>query len=147
MRLSRLAFSVTPLVLFAACGTAPGMSSTPTPTGPPPEATAENIAEGGRIFNNTVCQTCHGSRGAGSNRGPALNDKTWLHGDGSYAQIVAIIKDGFSLADILDQTYRQMMPPRGRDPRTAKELTDAEVKQVAAYVWSISHDMPKPPTP
>ena len=147
MRVFRLVSFVAPMALLAACGAAPGSSSTPAPKGPPAEATPENIAEGGRLFNSGICQTCHGSRGSGSNRGPALNDKTWLHGDGTYTQIVAIIKDGFALADISDQSYRQAMPPRGRDPRTGKEFTDKEVGQIAAYVWSISHEAPKAPTP
>ena len=154
MRLIRLASSIAPLVLFAACGAAPGSSSSPVPTGPPAEATPENISEGQRLFNNGVCVNCHGAGGKGGTGGPPLADRTWLHGNGSYSQIVAIIKDGFTLGDMMDSSaYHRPMPPRGQryvnntNMLSGTAYTDKEVGQVAAYVWSISHDMPKPPTP
>ena len=159
MRSYRFVFSLAPLVFFAACGVAPGSSGTPESAGPPPAVTPENVAEGARLFNNGVCLNCHGPAGGGTANGPALNDKTWLNGDGTFKQIRASIVDGYALADIpmnMDSSrmYRRPMPPRGQqyvnntNMLKGTPFTDKEVDEVAAYVWSLSHEMPKkPPTP
>lgn len=154
MRSFRILSFVTPLALVAACGAAPASSSAPTPTGPPAEVTPENVAEGQRMFNNGVCVNCHGPAGKGGTGGPTLNDQVWLHGRGTYSQIVAIIKDGFNLGDMMDSAaYHRPMPPRGQkyvnntNMLSGTAWTDKEVGQVAAYVWTLSHTMPKPPTP
>jgi mono/diheme cytochrome c family protein len=145
MRVLRLATLLTPmLVVLSACGTAPGSAAAaagPAPKGPPAEVTAARIEDGRRLFNNGVCVNCHGVAGIGTGNGPPLSDDTWLHGNGGYSQLVSIITDGFQLSDLMDASYRQSMPSRGENPRSGKKFTDDEVKSVAAYVWSLSHDV------
>ena len=142
MRALRFAGMLTPLVLLAGCGTAPGAPAggAPSPKGPPPDVTSARIAAGKTLFRNGVCVNCHGVGGNGTGNGPPLSDNMWDHGDGSYEIIVAFVKDGIPLSDMRDPSFRRPMPPRGQDPRTGKLFTDEEVKQVASYVWSLSHD-------
>lgn len=147
MRVYRLATFLAPLVLpmvFAsACGSTStsGAAATPAPKGPPAEATPERIKEGARLYTNGVCVNCHGVGGSGTSYGPALSDDIWLHGSGAYSQLVSIITDGFATTDFMDTSYLKSMPSRGEDPRTGKKFTDDEVKSIAAYVWSLSHDV------
>jgi len=65
---------------------------------------------------------------------PNLTDKTWLHGDGSYDFIVALVQKGVPKPK---QASAPMLPKGGTN------LTDEQVRAVAAYVYSISHP-PKP---
>jgi mono/diheme cytochrome c family protein len=65
---------------------------------------------------------------------PDLTDATWLHIDGSYDSIVHIISTGVPAADFKSPTSRFPMRPMGGMP-----LTDAQVHDVAAYVYTLSH--------
>ena len=75
-------------------------------------------------------QACHGSSGKGTPLGPDLTDSKWLWSDGSYSGIAKTITDGV----MTPKEYRSPMPPMG-----GAQLTDDQVKAVAAYVWSLSH--------
>jgi mono/diheme cytochrome c family protein len=154
MRVSRLAWLVSSLVVIGGCGSAPGAAATPktTPAAPaapaakggvPSQVTPERIAKGKELFHNGSCYRCHAKDGAGSQNAPSLNDKNWLHGDGTYAQIANIIISGFLQSDMIGG-YGRAMPPRGQIEQrgvTPSRLTDDEVASLAAYVYSISHDM------
>lgn len=100
----------------------------------PEGATREMVFLGRRIYRGQVggaaCTGCHGMSGEGSPLGPALNGKKWLWSDGSYAGITKTINDGVSQP----KNYRSPMPAKG-----GAQLTDEQVKAVAAYVWSLSH--------
>lgn len=100
----------------------------------PPGATREMVALGGRIYRGQVggapCTGCHGESGQGTTLGPALTGKKWLWSDGSLAGITKAINDGVSQP----KEYRSPMPAKG-----GAQLTDDQVKAVAAYVWSLSH--------
>jgi glucose/arabinose dehydrogenase/mono/diheme cytochrome c family protein len=100
----------------------------------PAGATQEMVALGDRIYHGQVggasCTGCHGSSGAGTPLGPDLTDKKWLWSDGSYAGIAKTITDGV----MQPKEYRSPMPPMG-----GAQLTDDQVKALAAYVWSLSH--------
>ena len=89
---------------------------------------------GGRIYHGQVggaaCTGCHGMNGQGSTLGPPLDGKKWLWSDGSFAGITKTINDGVSQP----KNYRSPMPAKG-----GAQLTDEQVKAVAAYVWSLSH--------
>lgn len=102
------------------------------PAGPPPAgATAADVTEGEKVFGSTGnCFTCHGAAGAGSGMAPALNDKTWLNIDGSFASIQQVVNSGVPAP----KQFPAPMPAKG-----GAALTDAQVKQVAAYVYSLSH--------
>jgi hypothetical protein len=72
--------------------------------------------------------------GVGGVRGPDLTDDKWIHIDGSYDAIVRIVATGFTKAEQVDLKYEFSMNPRG-----GGNLSDADIRAVAAYVWSLSH--------
>jgi glucose/arabinose dehydrogenase/mono/diheme cytochrome c family protein len=100
----------------------------------PAGATQEMVALGDRIYHGQVggasCAGCHGSDGKGTPLGPDLTDQKWLWSDGSYSGIAKTITDGV----MQPKEYRSPMPPMG-----GAQLTDDQVKALAAYVWSMSH--------
>jgi mono/diheme cytochrome c family protein len=100
----------------------------------PEGATREMVALGDRVYHGQVggapCMGCHGGNGQGTTLGPPLLGKKWLWSDGSFAGITKTINDGVAQP----KEYRSPMPAKG-----GAELTDEQVKAVAAYVWSLSH--------
>ena len=86
------------------------------------------VGEGKQVFD-TSCFACHGQAGAGGPLAPKLADSQWLHIDGSYDAIVSLVNVGVPKP----KQYPAPMPPKGGAP-----LTDAQVRAVAAYVFSIS---------
>ena len=96
----------------------------------PPGASTADVQEGQKLFTSTGnCFTCHGQNGAGTAIGPALNDAQWLNIDGNYEAIQGVIKSGVPKP----RQFPAPMPAMG-----GATLTDAQLKQVAAYVYSIS---------
>lgn len=124
---------------------APLGAQQPSPADAPPPATAADtvpdsatIAAGQRIYQGRgLCATCHGLQGEGL-LGPAtrLNagKAKWLHHDGSWAGIIALVSRG---VDAADSESGQAMPPRG-----GARLTDEQIRQVAAYVWKLHRTAP-----
>lgn len=107
-------------------------ASLPAPKG----MTRDDVTEGGKIFhgaNGGTCSGCHGSDAGGTSVGPNLTDDKWIWGDGSLASITGIITKGVSKP----KNYTGVMPPKGGAPLSEKQVAD-----VAAYVWSISHRKP-----
>jgi mono/diheme cytochrome c family protein len=100
----------------------------------PSGVTRTMIAQGDTIFNTRSCVRCHAANGAGGPRGPNLSDQTWIHIDGSYAAVVSLVTTGFTKAEQKDPPYQFSMNPRG-----GANLTDEQIRAVAAYVWSLSH--------
>jgi glucose/arabinose dehydrogenase/mono/diheme cytochrome c family protein len=102
----------------------------------PAGATPAMVALGRRIYNGQVggaaCTGCHGGNAEGTTLGPPLagESKKWLWSDGSFVGIAKTITDGVSQP----KEYRSGMPPMG-----GAQLTPAQVKALAAYVWSLSH--------
>jgi glucose/arabinose dehydrogenase/mono/diheme cytochrome c family protein len=100
----------------------------------PSGATREMVFEGEKIYRGQVggapCTGCHGENGAGTTLGPPLNANKWQWSDGSFAGITKTINDGVPQP----KNYRSPMPAKG-----GAQLTDDQVKAVAAYVWSLSH--------
>ena len=151
MRASRFASILGPIAalvvlgVVVACGTAPGAApgaaAAPARATKPADVTPERIAAGKLLFDKGVCINCHGPGGGGTTNAPPLNDKTWLHGEGNFNQIRDIVINGFSASDLVGG-YGRAMPKRGEPSRGARVLlTDDQVTSVAAYIWSISHDM------
>jgi mono/diheme cytochrome c family protein len=95
----------------------------------PPGVTQEMIARGKTIFTGAgVCFACHGMAGEGVS-GPSLTDSVWIHNRGEYDKIVQLILTGI---DAKASTSGVVMPPRG-----GSAINDADVRAVAAYVWSL----------
>lgn len=114
-------------------GAAAATASLPVPNG----ATKEMVALGERIYHGQVggatCVGCHGAGGTGTTLGPNLTDTQRLWGDGSYRAIEKTITAGVPEP----KKYRSPMPPIG-----GAQLTDDQVRAVAAYVWGLSHRAP-----
>jgi cbb3-type cytochrome c oxidase subunit III len=114
----------------AAQGT-PDVASTPAKTPAAAGYSADLVTKGDSIFHGSGnCYACHGSKAEGL-VGPNLTDAEWIHGKGSYDEIVAQIKHGVPKAESKSGIE---MPPMG-----GAALSDDDVKAVAAYVYSLSH--------
>jgi glucose/arabinose dehydrogenase/mono/diheme cytochrome c family protein len=102
----------------------------------PQGATRQIVELGEQVFHGQVggaaCTGCHGESGQGTLLGPPLTGKKWLWSDGSYAGIKKTITDGVSQP----KEYRSPMPPMG-----GAQLTPDQASAVAAYVWSLSHQV------
>jgi cytochrome c oxidase cbb3-type subunit III len=97
----------------------------------PAAVAPEAIAQGDSIFHKTGnCYACHGANAQGL-VGPNLTDSEWIHGDGSYDFIVATVTKGIPKEESKSGI---VMPAKG-----GSAITDDQVKQVAAYVYSLSH--------
>ncbi len=91
------------------------------------------VQEGQRIYAGAgICAACHGPDATGA-IGPDLTDAEWLVGDGEFEQLVAQILEGVSAADATNP-LGAIMPPKG-----GAGITEAQVRSVAAYVWTLSH--------
>lgn len=97
--------------------------------GAPAGVTQEMVEEGARQFG-TVCSACHGAGGAGSPAGPALSDAQWLHISGGFEEIAGIIRAGVPNP----VEFPAPMPPLG-----GGNFNDEQVRQLAAYVFALSH--------
>lgn len=120
--------AVAPAPAPATDGTAPQVDAAMLPAG----VTQAMIDAGRPIFAQTgFCYTCHGQDGTGSQLAPDLTDGEWIHAaSGDFEQIVQLITNG-----VPEPTqFATPMPPRG-----GAQLTDEQVRDVAAYVWALSH--------
>ena len=92
------------------------------------------VATGDSIFHKASCQRCHGMDAKGTPRGPDLTDSQWSQISGSYPEIVQIITTGVPKDKIKLATAQFAMNPRG-----GTNLSDEQIAQVAAYVYTLSH--------
>ena len=116
------------IVLLAA---APAQAGAQAASGLPQGVTPDMVAKGKKVFSGAgLCLACHGPDGKGT-IGPNLTDKEWLHVDGSFEQIVKLVLSG---VDQAASKTGQIMPPKG-----GSSINEADVRAVAAYVWTLSH--------
>lgn len=136
--MSRLGEPILPAApIYEAEEPADSPQATPAPTRQPAAApqvpagaTEADVQQGQQLFASTGnCFTCHGQTGGGSGMAPALNDAQWLNIDGSFASIQQAINSGVQVP----KQFPAPMPAKG-----GAQLTDQQVKQIAAYVYSIS---------
>jgi mono/diheme cytochrome c family protein len=140
--------SIAALGVLAACGgggdagtgDTGAMATTPAataaqPTGGmamalPPGVTAAMVAQGDSIFHGAgLCLSCHGPDAKGTTLAPDLTDETWLNLTGrNYDEIVALVTTGVATP----KQYPSPMIARG-----GSQITDDQVKAVAAYVYSL----------
>lgn len=97
--------------------------------------TAALVASGDSIFHGMLaggaCLMCHGVDAKGTpGLAPNLTDDKWLDADGSLESIVAVITQGVASP----RESPAPMPPMG-----GANLTPAQVRAVAAYVYWLSH--------
>jgi mono/diheme cytochrome c family protein len=95
-----------------------------------PAGVTMQMVQQGRQLYGTVCVTCHGQDGAGTQFAPALDDAQWIDIGGEFAQIVNVIRTG-----VLQP--RQLPSPM--PPMDAADFTNDRVRALAAYVYSLSH--------
>ncbi len=106
----------------------------------PREVTDKAVKRGQALYlGKGDCARCHGEVGEGSAEGDALIAGTWKLGDGSYDWLVHVVRHSGIAA-------------RGRDGdpvpmRGPTLLSEKEVREVAAYVWSISRGRAAAPAP
>lgn len=114
-----------PLLLLPAAAAAQQADSLPA------GVTRDLLAEGKKVFAGAgLCAACHGPEGKGvSGLGANLADAAWAHSDGSFEAIVKQILQGVAANK---STTGVAMPPKG-----GAQLSDAQVRAVAAYVWSL----------
>ena len=139
--LRAVVLAATPALVACSHSASPaaGTSTAPAPAAAakpamPAGVTPAMIATGDSIFNNRSCKNCHLVGGVGGPRGPNLTDSQWIHVDGSYDSIVKLVTTGFTKAEQVDKQYQFSMNPRG-----GVNLTDDQIRAVAAYVYSLSH--------
>ena len=125
--MKRSSFAVAELVLAFLATSAVQAQSLPD------GVTDAMVREGEQVFAGVgICTACHGPDATGI-IGPDLTDAEWLIGDGEYEQLVAQILEGVTAAEATNP-MRAIMPPKG-----GAGITDAQVRAVAAYVWTLSH--------
>jgi mono/diheme cytochrome c family protein len=94
----------------------------------------QQVALGDSIFHGQVaggtCTACHGQDAKGTAVAPNLTDAQWINGDGSYDFIVKTVTNGVPQP----KEHPAPMPPKG-----GAQLSDDQVKAVAAYVYSLGH--------
>ncbi len=107
-----------------------------TPAEPAPQValpegvTQQMVTAGEQVFTGAGnCFTCHGQGGAGTPLAPVLNDSEWLHIDGALEAIEGIVRAGVPQP----AQFPAAMPPMG-----GAQLSDDQIRDVAAYVFSIS---------
>jgi mono/diheme cytochrome c family protein len=98
----------------------------------PPDVTPEMVHRGDAIFHGAGrCFRCHGADAQGSPKAPGLVvPKRWIDIGGEYDEIVQLVTRGVPEP----KEHKAPMPPRAN-----AKLSDGDVRDVAAYVWSISH--------
>ena len=110
----------------------PAAEVTPTsePTDFPEGVTAEVISLGQAIFQGSgTCYTCHMAGGVGGPLAPNLTDEEWINNDGTYEAIVNTVTAG--VPEPVE--HPGIMLPKG-----GTNISDEEVRAVAAYVWTLN---------
>lgn len=106
----------------------PGASAPEPVINNPAEASAYSVNEGKRLYTAYNCAGCHFNGGGGI--GPALMDEKWIYGS-QPANIYSTIIEG---------------RPNGM-PSFRNKIPDNQVWQIAAYVRSLSGQLPKDISP
>lgn len=126
--------SIVAAVCVAAVANARGQQPRAAPA-PQAAITPAMIARGDSIFHGQLagglCFGCHGMDGKGvPGVAPDLTGGKWLHGDGSYGAIMTTVELGVPKP----KQVVTPMPPMG-----GAQLRPADVRAVAAYVYSLTH--------
>ena len=98
----------------------------------PEGVTVEMVEQGKAVYGGAgICSSCHGPAGAGiPSLGADLTDSEWLHSDGSYDGVTKTVMEGVTAQA---SSSGVPMPAKG-----GTNISDDDVKAVAAYVWTLS---------
>lgn len=96
----------------------------------PEGVTQDMVAAGKQAFETTICYTCHGMDGSGTALAPNLRDGEWLNTDGTIEGIEQVIRTGVPTPKVSPAP----MPPMG-----GAQLSEEQIKNLAAYVYAIGH--------
>jgi mono/diheme cytochrome c family protein len=140
---TRIAVVMTSCGIIAGCshaGTSTETAATPAAAAAskapalPAGVTLAMVAAGDSIYHAASCQRCHGPDAKGTNRAPDLTDNMWSQISGTYDEIVKLVTTGVPKAQV-------KMPgaPFGMNPKGGTNLTDDQIRQVSAYVYTLSH--------
>ena len=90
----------------------------------------KTIVAGRGIFHGVgTCFGCHGGQLEGTAIAPTLRAHKWRNGDGSLEMILRVIHNGVPNTAMVSH-------PGG--------INEAQIQQVAAYVWAVSHGVVSP---
>jgi len=106
----------------------PGLAGIPQPAQNPSDQRAYDVNEGKRLFAQYNCSGCHFNGGGGI--GPPLMDEKWIYGDNP-ENIYSTIVEG---------------RPNGM-PSFRQKIPDAQVRELVAYVRSMSGQLRKDVAP
>jgi mono/diheme cytochrome c family protein len=106
-----------------------GAGAPKLPAGAPAGVTQAMADEGAKLFANP-CSACHGPDAKGTPAAPSLADNQWINISGSYDEIVQTIHTGVPHP----KEHPGSMPPLG-----GGSFNDEQVRQLAAYVFALSH--------
>jgi mono/diheme cytochrome c family protein len=108
----------------------PGRPPAAAPVGVLPPGVTREAGEQGRELYLKACVMCHGENGGGTALGPSLTDRTWIEGNGSFDEIIAVTRNGVETP----KEFPVPMPPRGDG-----SFSDEQIRAVAAYTSSIAN--------
>lgn len=92
--------------------------------------TTEVTDQGRKIFHGSgTCFACHGTKLQGGPVAPTLLGPKWRNGDGSFEMILHVLRGGVPGTVMVSH-------PGG--------INDAQLLQVATYVYAASHGLAKP---
>jgi mono/diheme cytochrome c family protein len=92
--------------------------------------TDEVTDEGRKIFHGKgTCYACHGTKLQGGPVAPPLTGPKWRNGDGSFDMILHVVRGGVPGTVMVSH-------PGG--------ISDAQLLQVATYVYAVSRGLTKP---
>lgn len=106
----------------------PGGGTAPSDENSPYEENAYALSQGKTLFQSYNCTGCHANGGGGM--GPALMDDEWIYGH------------------LPDQIYLSIVEGRPQGMPTFRgKISDEQVRQIAAYIRSMSGQAPKAASP
>ncbi|HEX8673482.1 MAG TPA: cytochrome c [Longimicrobium sp.] len=100
------------------------------PVGVLPPGVPREAGEQGRELYLKACVMCHGENGGGTALGPSLTDRTWIEGNGSFDEIIAVTRNGVATP----KEFAVPMPARGDGT-----FSDEQIRAVSAYTSSIAN--------
>ena len=115
----------------------------------PSQVTDSAVARGRELFHGSAnCSACHGLAGVGTDSGAALAQGIWMHGEDSYDGILSRVVHGIPKdLSTRNTAMLRVISNMAEAMRGWSSLSDTQARDVAAYVWTISHAWRRPAKP